>query len=70
MLVLKLGDDVMAVADMGCGALVLREVGWCLAVGAANLSDLLESWEHPLVMLEFVHTPVQPVLLLNIPILE
>lgn len=69
MLVLQLGDDVMAIADVGGGALVLGEVGWCFTVGAADLSYLLEGWEHPLVMLEFVHTPVQPVLLLDIPIL-
>lgn len=69
MLVLQLGYDVMAIADMGSGALVLGEVGWSLTVGAADLSYLLEGWEDPLVMLEFVHTPVQPVLLLDIPIL-
>ena len=54
---------------MRCWALVLREVGRRLTVGAADLPYLLEGRKHPLVVLQFINTPVQPVLLLDVPVL-
>ena len=63
-------DDLAPVDHCGRPLASVHSIGWLLLVEAADLLDLLEGGQHPLIIgLELLHTLVQPPGLLLLPVL-